>query len=353
MPFRLRHLTHGLVHSRNGNTRVLGIKIGQDLAPAVKPIIMAAAVATANPGLAAAATAIVTSAVVDHSLGVSDKDVFKGAVIASVMPTDPIAAAGVKIAIGQDPASAVIGACIDVGTEGGIVAEAVKGATIAAVTGDNMLRAALQGAAIKAATEQILVDALEEPSPAKADALEEPSPAKADALEEPSPAKADALEEPVSTGSVDSAPRISIPTTLVAKIPLNDVANFVAKPTAAGIEIKIGETTHGALFCESLYPGGACARYENRRGMDTPHEVADIGFIKHETTHVSNGCLTLKSDKGVSTMSGHLSATHGVELHMSAPCVATPVLAGLATAAIVAGPEIVGGALLVQKALAN
>jgi hypothetical protein len=292
---------------------------------------MAAAVATANPGLAAAATAIVTSAVVDHSLGVSDKDVFKGAVIASVMPTDPIAAAGVKIAIGQDPASAVIGACIDVGTEGGIVAEAVKGATIAAVTGDNMLRAALQGAAIKAATEQILVDALEEPSPAKADAL----------------------EEPVSTGSVDSAPRISIPTTLVAKIPLNDVANFVAKPTAAGIEIKIGETTHGALFCESLYPGGACARYENRRGMDTPHEVADIGFIKHETTHVSNGCLTLKSDKGVSTMSGHLSATHGVELHMSAPCVATPVLAGLATAAIVAGPEIVGGALLVQKALAN
>jgi len=342
MPFRLRHLTHGLVHSRNGNTRVLGIKIGQDLAPAVKPIIMAAAVATANPGLAAAATAIVTSAVVDHSLGVSDKDVFKGAVIASVMPTDPIAAAGVKIAIGQDPASAVIGACIDVGTEGGIVAEAVKGATIAAVTGDNMLRAALQGAAIKAATEQILVDALEEPSPAKADALEEPS-----------PAKADALEEPVSTGSVDSAPRISIPTTLVAKIPLNDVANFVAKPTAAGIEIKIGETTHGALFCESLYPGGACARYENRRGMDTPHEVADIGFIKHETTHVSNGCLTLKSDKGVSTMSGHLSATHGVELHMSAPCVATPVLAGLATAAIVAGPEIVGGALLVQKALAN
>ena len=331
MPFRLRHLTHGLVHSRNGNTRVLGIKIGQDLAPAVKPIIMAAAVATANPGLAAAATAIVTSAVVDHSLGVSDKDVFKGAVIASVMPTDPIAAAGVKIAIGQDPASAVIGACIDVGTEGGIVAEAVKGATIAAVTGDNMLRAALQGAAIKAATEQILVDALEEPSPAKADAL----------------------EEPVSTGSVDSAPRISIPTTLVAKIPLNDVANFVAKPTAAGIEIKIGETTHGALFCESLYPGGACARYENRRGMDTPHEVADIGFIKHETTHVSNGCLTLKSDKGVSTMSGHLSATHGVELHMSAPCVATPVLAGLATAAIVAGPEIVGGALLVQKALAN
>lgn len=349
MGFKLKHITKGIAHvSSGGNTHVLGIKIGKDLAPAVAPLMVAAAVATVNPGLAQAAVAIGTNAVVQHSLGASDKDVLAGVVIGAAGVYHSVAGAAATIATGGDPVQATIGAVATLSGQPTTVGHAVGAATGAAIHGENILRATLQSVGTDLAT-----DAIQDAFAPRGEALLPANEVASEQIEQVEVVASETVEvapetvekklEVEDVVEMVNGPRIAnIPTTLSVTVPLNDHAGMAVKhgeTTAVGVVFKSDDgTSRGVYVCESMYPNGACVRYETKV---TDHNPADVmGFASHKTVHASNGCFTAQSDHSVKNDSGRLVATQGHELHVSEACMAAPVVAGLATAAIVVGPEV-------------
>lgn len=347
MGFKLKHITKGIAHvSSGGNTHVLGIKIGKDLAPAVAPLMVAAAVATVNPGLAQAAVAIGTNAVVQHSLGASDKDVLAGVVIGAAGVYHSVAGAAATIATGGDPVQATIGAVATLSGQPTTVGHAVGAATGAAIHGENILRATLQSVGTDLAT-----DAIQDAFAPRGETL---LPA-GEVVSESAPETVEiAAERPGKKLEVEdvvemvNGPRIAnIPTTLSVTVPLNDHAGMAVKhgeTTAVGVVFKSDDgTSRGVYVCESMYPNGACVRYETKV-TDGQSDV--VGQVSHKTVHASNGCFTAQSDHSLKNDSGRVVATQGHELHVSEACMAAPVVAGLATAAIVVGPEVAAASTL-------
>ncbi len=357
MGFKLKHITKGIAHvSSGGSTYVCGIKVGKDLAPAVAPLMVAAAVATVNPGLAQAAVAIGTNAVVQHSLGASDKDVLAGVVIGAAGVYHPVAGAAATIATGGDPVQTTIGAVATLSGQPTTVGHAVGAATGAAIHGENILRATLQSVGTDLAT-----DAIQDAFAPRGEALLPANEVASEPIEQVEKASetvevaSETVEKKPAAPTVEdvvemvNGPRIAnIPTTLSVTVPLNDHAGMAVKhgeTTAVGVVFKSDDgTSRGVYVCESVYPNGACVRYETKV---TDHNAADVmGQVSHKTVHASNGCFTAQSDHSLKNDSGRVVATQGHELHVSEACMAAPVVAGLATAAIVVGPEVVAASTL-------
>jgi Skp family chaperone for outer membrane proteins len=377
MPFKLRHVFKAVIHQDNGgHTRVLGVKIGHDLDPIVKPVIIAAAVATVNPGLVAAATAVATSVIVDHAMGAPDNKLI-GSALSVACPV-----AGAIINHG-DPvtmiASAVVGSTIG-GATGSTIAGAIAGnATAAAINGDNILRAGLQGAgtiiAVEAAVNAVgeIKNAINNNDNDKDDVMnDDKNNDKDDATDDKNNDKNN-ITDNIKNDAIDNAANNNIEKrkrienwknyrqSLYEKINNIDVSpdkhvEFVYEKD--GIRIvadkhAFGSGTHGAdgvardtMICESDYPNGVCVRYQETRETHISHSDKLIAqdLYHGETVFESNPCFTVKGKTSVTFENNAIVNQMATEVHVSETCKYVPAIAA-AGVALTYLPEVAATAI--------